>query len=400
MASLDMTAAEDALKIIYDSKAYHDLCYTDHPLLAMLPKDKSFDGKQKELPLRFGGNQGRSRTFASALANRTGGLYDGFFLTRKKDYGITEIDTEPMLASASSAGGIIPLLKAEIDGIIRAVSNNLATSLYRNFGGARGRISAAGPSSDVITLSNPSDVVNFEVGMRLVQSTADGTSGALGSGDSVVTKVDRVAGTVTIVDDTNFVANNYLFQHGDFGQSISGLASWYPTAAPAATLFFGVDRTVDSRLTGVRVDGSSLTITEAIEYADTLVVREGGRPSHFFCNPVDWNRLRISLGTAVVFDKAYASDDFSISFSTINMMGQKGKIQIVSDPDCPAGLAYLLQLNVNGYHSLGEPVRILDQDNNRMLRSGDADSLQIRIGGYGQFGSEAPCYNASIILPA
>lgn len=399
MASATVTTADAILKILYPKSAYREIAYKDHPLLALMPKSKDFVGKSKTFPIRFGGNQGRSRVFATAITNAKPGLYEDFQLTRVKDYGITDIDTEAMLASAGQEGAFVALMKSEVDGLLRNLSNNLAMSLYRNFGGARGQIAAGGVAGAVLTLSKVSDVVNFEVGMNLVNSTADGTSGAVGTADQTIVSINRRAGTLTMTAGTNFVAADFLFVKGDFGVAVSGLDSWIPASAPSATLFFQVDRTQDSRLYGEALDGSALTVSECLEYGDTQVRRQGGALSHAFVNPTDFNRLRISLGSQVVYDKVASPDQASISFSTIKMQGQKGPVQIVPDPDCPEGILWGLTLDEWEWNSLGEAPRILDDDGNRVLRVDTADAVRVRAGYYGQLGCHAPAYNVRVILP-
>jgi len=397
MASATMTAVDSALKILYPDSAYRRIAYKNHPLLAMVPKNKNFVGKSVEFPIRYGGNQGRSRTLANAQAQKTAGLYTGFFLTSVKDYAETDIDTEVILASASNQGAFVNLLKEEIDGMLRAMSNNLATSLYRNSGGARGQVSAVGGGQ--LTLTNPGDVVNFEVGMELVNSTTDGTSGAVGSADQVITKVDRRAGKITPAATTNFSANDFLFVKGDFGISVSGLPAWVPNATPAATAFFGVDRTVDTRLYGQYVDGSSMTISEAFELADTIIAREGGKASHIFANPIDINRWRVSLESQVIYDKVKSPDEVSVAFQSIVLQGMGGPIMVVSDPDCPQGLAYMLTLDEWELLSRKEPVHIFDEDGLRVLRGASTDGVTARGVSYVQLGCHAPVWNAQILLP-
>jgi hypothetical protein len=398
MASLDITAADAALKIMYPPRAYRVITYKNHPLLAMLPKNKNFEGKQMEFPVRYGGNQGASRTFATAQAGKTPGKYTGFYLTRKKDYVLTDIDLEAILASSSDEGAFVRLAKSEVDGALQTAGNNWATSLYRNSGGARGQVGSI--STTNLTLKNINDVVNFEVGMELVQSTADGTSGSLGSGDSVITGINRRTGVLVAANWTNFTANDFLFRKGDFGLSIQGLPGWIPAVAPTAgDNFFGVDRSVDTRLYGQYIDGSALTIQEALESADVITAREGGAISHTFMNPFDWNRLRVSLGSNVIFDKVKSPDEATISFSTIKMAGQKGDIQIVSDPDCTSGLCYSLTLDEWELATLGDAPRVLEGMGNKFIWSSNSDAIEVRVGGYGQLGCHTPSFNAQILLP-
>lgn len=394
MPALDITAADAALKQIYPSRRVKFIGYQNNPLLALMPKDENFQGDGKKMPIWFGGNQGASRDFATAQAGKTPGLYKAFFLTRVKDYGLSSIQTEVILASESNEGAFLKMATAEIDNTVRTVSRNLAISMFRNSGGARGQVlSAVGVN---LTLLNAADVVNFEVGQQLQQSTTDGTSGSLGAGNATITAIDRRAGILVAAAWTGFSANDYLFRKGDFGVSVSGLPAWIPNANPGSTLFFGVDRSTDSRLYGQYHDGSAQTMQEALETADVKVAREGGMPSHAICNPVDFGTLRTSLGSAVVYDKVRSPDAASISFSTIKLMGMSGEVNILPDRSCPAGTGYLLDMSTWEASSLGGTPRILEQLGNKYIWDANADSIEVRVGYYGNIGCYAPVYNCQI----
>lgn len=397
--SLTVANADDALRIMYSDKRVKYLGYKDNPLLAILPKNEKFRGKSKEIPLWFGGNQGRSRTFSNAQGNKRPGKYDAFFLTRVKDYALGSVETEAVLASEGDDAAFIELWKGEVDGTIRTASNNLAMSVFRNIGGARGQVATGGIAALVVTLADPQSVVFFEIGQVIVNSTTDGTSGAVGTARMEVTAVNRRDGKVTFDNVTNLSALDYLFQEGDFGLSLAGLASWVPNAVPAATSFFGVDRTVDTRLYGQYLDASTLLIQEGFERADELVYREGGMLSHFIVNPKDFGTLRTSLGSKVIYDKVKSPDVASISFSTIVVKGMKGDIQVVPDRNCQAGTAWGLTLDSWELCTLGGGPKVLTgKDGLKFLWDYNADSMEIRVGMYGNLACHAPISNIQVKL--
>jgi hypothetical protein len=173
--------------------------------------------------------------------------------------------------------------------------------MYRSGSGSIGQI-ASGQATATITLSDLEAVVNFEVGMTLVASTADG-GGSVKSGTAVVTGVDRDLGTVTFAAALNtliatIAANDYLFVQGDYDGKIKGLQAWLPNNAPTTgDNFFSIDRSVDAtRLSGVRFDGSAMPIEEALIAASSRVAREGGKPSHCFMSYSKYADLEKALG--------------------------------------------------------------------------------------------------------
>lgn len=401
MPALDIDAAEAALKTLYPAKRVKFLGYQKNPLLALMPKNGNFVGDSMKVPIQYGGNQGASRNFSKAKANKTPGLYEAFFVTRVKDYGLSSIELEAILASESQEGAFLKLAQNEIDNTLRTVTRNLAISMYRNHGGARGQIASGGITGAVLTLANPSDIVNFEIGQVLVQSTADGSASGdtLGSGSSNITKVDRRAGKVTLASATGFSAGDFLFRDGDFGVSVSGLADWVPTATPGGSdSFFGVNRSVDTRLYGQYLDAAGRTQQEAIEALDVQLSVEGGNPTHYFTNPTDFGALRTSLGSAVVYDKAKSPDLATVSFSTIKLMGMQGEVMIVPDRSCPVGYGYMLDMSTWEMASLGGTPKVLEQLGNKYIWDADADSIEVRTGFYGNMRCDAPGFNGVVKL--
>lgn len=400
MPALDVTAADAALKQMYPSRRVKFVGYEGNPLLALMPKDENFQGRNMPLVIWYGGNQGASRTFATAQANKTPGLYEDFLLTRVKDYALSSIELEAILASESDEGAFLRMSRAEIDNTVRTCARNLAVSMYRNNGGARGQIATGGISGGNLTLANPADVVNFEKGMKLVQSTTDGTTGTVGAAAAVtITGVNRRAGILIASAWTGFSAADYLFRQGDFGLSTYGLASWIPDTAPGgADNFLGVNRSSDTRLYGQFHDGSGQTIIEALEDADTKIHVEGGSTTHAFLNPVDLNSVRKLLGSDVIYDKVKSPDMASISFSTIKMMGMGGEYNLIADRNCPTGKMWLLDMKTWVAASLGGQPRVLEGLGNKFIWDSNADSIEIRVGYYGNVGCFAPSYNCQVKL--
>jgi hypothetical protein len=404
MASLTPALLADALKEFYTDKEMMKLAYDEHPLLAMVSKDTHWSGKEHVIPIQYARAQGRSAVFTTAQGNTAPGRYEAFKLTTSKDYGVIHIDTETIYASEGTpVRSFVAARKNEADGIIGSLGANLAMQLYRNGGGARGQIATGGITGDVITLAEPNDIVNFEVDMQLCASTADGTSGSLrDSGDTMtVTAVDRDAGTITVsavANITGLAAADYLFAEGDFGALAKGLDAWLPSAAPGATAFFGVDRSVEpTRLGGIRYSDSN-PLVEKFKRAVARGWREGARVTHAFLNPLDWSELEIALADRVQYDRVKSSTG-EFMFDSIKMATPSGMVQFVGDPDCPKGVSYALKLSTWTFVSRGATPRVLDPDGKgEFLRQGAADGIEGRFGWFGNLGCRAPGMNIRVAL--
>lgn len=403
-----MTKFGPGLKAYYSNQKVENMTYKDYPFYAMLTKKKDFYGKNYPLPIQIGNPQGRSHTFAKAKANQTSSIYKDFTLTRAKDYSLATVDNETAEASENDKGAFLKALTNEIDSAIRSAASSMATMVYGDGSGAIGQIGATTVvTTNTITLADPDSVVNFEVGMTLVLAEFKSTGTPRGGGTGItnqIVAVDRSNGKLTMaaaVDTaTGAAVGDFLFVDGDRNLSMKGLAAWLPFAAPlAGDNFFGVDRSVDpTRLAGIRFDGSALSIEEALVGGLTLCNREGGNPKVVFMNYTDWSDLELALGSKVQYMVTEAFGRADIGFQGIQVKTNKGVANCVADPFCPAGYAYGLTMESWALYSLKEPIRILDLDGNKLLRTSDADAVELRVGGYFQLGSNAPGHNVVIKL--
>lgn len=408
MANLDTTALSAVLKQQYTQSKVYDLCYKKRPAWAMLKKNTDFVGSNKVVAVRNAMPQGRSHTFATGQSNVTPSTYNKFTVTRRADYAFAEITTEAILAAKNDAGALLRSLKKEVDGAIETSARNIAVELFRNGGGARGQISStSNTGTATITLTVPADVVNFEIGMVLQTSTADGTSGSVKAGTVTLTAIDRTAGTLTASGNwtagiATAAANDYIFQAGDFGAGVKGFPAWIPATAPTSgDNFFGLDRSSDVvRLAGIRYNGSGAPIEETLIAAAALAGREGASPDVVFMNPLDYSNLVTALGSKVIYErmKVSGTTDPNFGFQTVTLVGPTGPVGVVSDVNCQKGTAFMLQMDTWSFDSLEDAPMILDQDGLQILRKATSDSYEVRVGYFGQLICEAPNYNVNITL--
>jgi hypothetical protein len=414
-----------ALKELYTGDDYmKDLVYKKNPLLALIPKDESpsgFAGKYIPVPLVYGTPQGRSATFSSAQGNQTAPQISSFFVYRISNYQLATITNELLEATKDNAGAFVDEAKLVMDTAFRNISNDLALDLFKGGTGSRGQIlTISSPSTavgaTVIQLANAQDVVNFEVGMTLVVSATDG--GAPSADTVVLTAVNRstgqLRGTASVNPlSGNWAASGYMSVQGDVAVGgststssflkVSGLSAWLPLVAPSAgDSFWGVDRSADpTRLAGVRYDGSSQSIEEALIDGSSLVAREGGQPDMCFMNFASYAALEKSLGAKVQYVDV-KHEEADIAFAGIRIHAPYGPITVIPDRNCPPQRAYLLQMDTWKVRSLGKAPHILTYGLEGLegLRVGTADALEIRIGYYANLICNAPGYNCVIQLSA
>lgn len=407
MASLDVSTVTAVLKEVYPNGLPKSLVYKNAPLLAVLPKDTEANGygKQIHVPIRYGDPQGRSANFTKGRTAMTPSKFKAFDVTLVNDYGFCQVDGEVVDRMKTDRGSFIRAMKPEIDSALRQLRNSLVHALYRNGGGAIGRLNSTTPTGvTTATLATTSDIRFFSPGQILGASAADGTSGAQRAGTVTVSSVNRNTGVITASAnwDTGIAAiagNDYLFVDGDFGAKLSGLEAWVPASDPGATLFFGVDRTADvMRLGGIRQDYSSRPIEEAIPLLLERMAREDASTDCIAVHTTDWTNLAIALGSKVAYGTMEAYDDPKIGFKTISVTGPMGTVEILADPNCPPNTLWALQLDTWTLYSLGDIPKMLDNDGNVVLRNVTSDGVEAQLVYRAQIACDAPGWNGRFTI--
>lgn len=403
--ALDQISFSAGLKTNYPDWKIEAKVYMNNPLLALITKDETFGGDQMKCPLAYANPQARSNTFATANGLSTNSKLTAFFLTRKSDYSVAEIQNETILASEGDSNAFLRAATFEIDGALNSLSRSTAMKLYRSGSGSIGQLASTSGTGVTLTLIDPVQAVNFEVGMYLESSSTDG-GGTLNSStgsQGLITALNRDTGVITLSAAIPALAiSDYIFIRGDFGNAFSGLDAWLPFDNRPARLsapFFGVTRNVDAyRLGGLTQDGSAKPIEEALIDGINLVAREGGRPDYVFMSYSDYANLAKAIGTRVQYVDVKAGTDGAISFQGLSINGPTGVVKCIPDVNCQKGRCWILTMNTWKLYSLKKIVNLFDTDGLRMLRSGTNDSLQIRCFQYAQLGCSAPGYNMQLKL--
>lgn len=391
--ALNMTTFAAALKQHYTQEKIENMVYKDNPFLAMISKYEDFGGENLKLPIKYGIPQGRSATFADAQANKTNTQLKAFLLTRVSDYSLASIQNETIEASKGNANAFMEAATVEIDGAIESATRSLAISL---FGDGSGQIGVVGSlatttaSNDTITLATVDDITNFEVGMQLNFGTA--------TTNKEISTINRDTGVILVNAASGASTTEAIYIDGDKDAKLTGLGGWLPSSAPSASeSFFGVDRSADAtRLGGIRFDGSSLPLEEALIGAAARVAREGGKPDVCFMNYSNFADLEKALGSKVSYVDVKVNPE--IGFRGVLIHGPRGPIKVVPDQNCPKDVAFMLQMDVWKLYSLGKAPKILDSDGLKFLRDSSADSVEVRVGYYAQLGCRGPGYNVRVAL--
>ncbi len=416
-----------ALKELYtDDKDYmKNIVYAKNPWLAVVPKNESpdgFAGKYIPVPLEYGNPQGRSHTFANAQNQQTASDVVSYFVYAVQDYQLITITNLLMEQTKSNAGAFVDEASRTMDNGFRNLSNNMAFEIFSGGTASRGIIGSVVLSGTTctITLANAQTVVQFEVGMTLQNSVADGGAALLVSSaiDAIqLTSINRgtgvIVGTVVQGDGSTFLATHYLQVLGDIGSAgastiagmlgLSGMAAWVPASDPVSTdNFWGVNRFADvTRLGGLRYNASSQSISEGLTSALAYANREGAAVDLILIDFVSYSTLINELGAKVQYVQL-EHDEVEVAFEAIHFHSAYGKIPVMADRSVPSQACWCVTVDTWKLRTLGKAPHILTYGMEGLegLRVGTADALEVRLAYYGNEICCAPGYNMYVSLSA
>lgn len=420
-APITQAAVSGILKELYDNQKVQWLTYKDNPALAMLHKEEKFPGKYYPVPVVFGLTQGASATFANAYNNQYSPSVAEFLVTRVADFSLASIDGQLLAAAQTDPGAFIDGAELMIDAAFQTAVNRIASAIFRNGAGTIGQMSAFSNISTAwtLTLSNPDDAVQFEIGQTLVSSQFVDGSGTISSDYVQLSAVNRNTGVLSGVGSTgspsgSWVANYYLAVQGDtpnasnnnfqpVGSSgtnsllkIAGFAAWLPISGPPVSdSFFGVNRNLDvQRLAGVYFNGTALSLEEALLQGTGRIALNGGRVDTGICSYATYTALIISLGSKVQYIDEKIGE---IGFRGVQVNGANTVMSVFPDRNCPDGVIYCLEMDSWTLRSQNPCPHILKyMDEIEILRVPGVDSAELRVGMYGNLYCTRPGHNGVI----
>ena len=413
-STLDLVSYAAALKQYYRNIDFTQVVFKKFPWLGMVPKDTEFVGTPLVQPLAFATVPSRSTNFQTAQALAGSSQQIAFKVTTVKDYSLAYIDRETMLASKSDEGSWLKAATHEIDMALKEASKSLGFAVIGDGSGVIGTISSTSTvGSTQITLADIRQSVNFQVNDTL-QLVAPGTSvaglwnSAVRSGTVVLNAVNRQTGVLTATGNwsagiSTASAGDGIVKDGDFNGRVAGLGAWLPLVAPGTSdNFFGVNRSSDTRLSGVYTDGRGMPLEESAVLASANVAQEGGSPDLYLMNYANWVNMINALGTKKFYmrEGTVKAEGADIGYSSVQIEGPTGPIDLVADAMIPSNVAYMLQKDTWCLHSRGEWPQIFDIDGEagELLRQATADAYEVRTGGYGNLVCEAPGWNGVVQL--
>jgi len=295
-------------------------------------------GESFTVPVTYGGQPGRSKTWARASANKGLSKKVKFQMEWTEDFCQAVVNNSAISLS-KGVGAVVNLKMAELANATETLANSIEHSLIRSGYNEIGQIAAI--NSQVVTYASRVDV-NFVDNGQVHTPFASLAASTTNRASATVSAYDRDAGTVTYTGAlTNWTVGDFIFQDGDKVDagtlSCLGLGAWFPLVAPSGADIGGVDRSqAPQQLAGVRVDGRGKSAKEACFDLITRVGDAGGKGDVILATNDFVGRLVKEIEGQTEYEKMAAQDAdgpiAGIFYETVKINGPKGPFRLKGSP--------------------------------------------------------------------
>jgi len=411
-----LTTLNAAFQEFWTPDRINTILYAEDPCLGMLPKDETFTEKIRHVNLVTRRPQGFSGSFATAKAGKSGTQISEFLVTTAPYYGAFGIDGRVYRRNKLNPKALFwDAITQEPKKAIEQMRRDFSWFIHGNGGGALGQLTSAAISGATITLTEARSLRMLEPGMVVQFAATDGTSGSARAGTLTILSVGTPSNP-TVTFTTNITAgiaaaapSDYIFRNGLFGptQVISGFDAWSPNHTGTPGTLFGLSRNTDPiKMAGSPVDGSTLSIHQAITRAARVAYDQGGKPDWAIISTRAFEQLQEELKAKTQFTKAPAqatgSYSVNVQYTGIEIIGPAGPITVTPAADAPLAVGRVLTKSSWQLASMGPLIQPGDGAGTGgvYMVSDATDDYEGRLFSEVQLICTAPGYNARVAFNA
>lgn len=403
------TSSSKLLKTIFQGRSPAWTALMKSKFLSEVEHDRDYGGDDNAtVNVTIAAGSGVGSTFEAAKANIDETNEKRFALGFKQLYALTAIKGSAIARSRSNKHAIARLLDHNVKHTTEKFNRALSSQIWSIGGGAMTKLTATGATltNDYFTCEPASDAGKFEVGDYLVFASDDGTdsnpAGTRGGGSRLrVTAVNLKTGKVTLDDTLDSVpaiaATDYVFREGDYSYAFTGIRGWVPaTDTLADTTFKGVARGAHlTRLAGLRYNTTGGMLWDKVRNGLALAAQTGASPNRLYTNPADFVKLEREVDAKAWIDLPEV--DPRLGHRGIRYESAVGSVIVVSEPWCPEGYGYALNLSTWRLRTAGDCPMFLDEDKlGKLHRLEASDAYEVRMGCYGELECQNPGENLVI----
>lgn len=408
------------LKQIWEDDLYNYF-FKDAALLAHLGKETTWDGLVDNVTVQYGGMAGRSHTFTNAQNAKSPSKFAQMNVAVRENYALWSVDHMLITLSRNTRGALVRALANNTEAAIAKLKRSTCFGLWRNGGGAVGKIGAIAGST--FTLVDINDIRNFDLDDVLTLSTDDGTGGAgLINGGLTLTVSGLNEDTGVVTCTAGIVATlaaaavgNFVFHDGDYNKAFAGIPAYVTINAPGvsalgtatpANIWNMVRTDYPTRKAGHRFTGTVATCTADIQTALAACFRRNVEITHLFVPPEIHKAIEVSIGA----NRRYVDDNVGgVGFKALVFTIQGGReVKCYPDADLPKSpdgtktLVFGLNMDTWTFKTADEYPMWLTQvaggGAQKFMLHASENASEGRLGGYGNAFTTAPGQNFVLIL--
>ncbi len=363
---------------------------------SMMPSQTDAFGDPYHVALRHESNQNTSHTFAIGQNVDEPSKYVAFDLPGVTQYTFARASGPVIKKLQDKIGAMTAAWTNEVDGAMLTAIIDVEILAHGDGTGIRGVAAGGGFGGTPLTLTIPSDISKFFLGMKL-QSVTDRSfsptvapvADATGSNCPKVTQINRKTSAMTISPEFGALQTGlFIIRAGDaaagnkakVAPGFAGFVRYDGVNNPGT--FYGVNGNTDPiRLAGQLFSGAGSSIEDLIVDGSAEVRAFGGnQPKVAMFNPRRVAKLRKELNAKSIYDRAQLTSQVAnVSFQTIVVHGDDGDINILSNPFLNVTEGELWNMNSWTRKSAGPAPEVADLDGNEMLRVYNADVYEMRV---------------------
>lgn len=371
-------AAEAALMRKTYPEGIVEVDYSNSKTLRLLKKSRGTlkstpFGEAFHVPVAHGNPQAGSADYATGYAQATTeqSRHAAWQITPATVFHFADVGSD-IIRRGAGRGSFATAMTYEIEKAKKALTRIYEIMLFKGGFGDLVRLSstAAVGSATGVALEQKWMVRLVEKGMSVVFSQSESGHVLRGVTPVKVTGRHAAAGTLDFAFAPNTAGtaaavSDTMFRNGDRENSatpsrrcVTGFKAWLPTVAPSATAFFGVDRSLDDRLGGLRHDANtSGSPEEAFMDAEALIDAEGGKATHFVMGRDTFNKLSKSMSTHIEYCEMM--DDMPIGIKGFTLKGSDAVFYW--DSACEEGFAYGFNIDEVELNYAGPDIMYIEQ---------------------------------------
>ena len=391
--------------------------YEDRPFYAMVGKDTSWSGIKYHVTVQYANGTSVSRRFGTAKDNKRVSKFAAMEVETADLFAIWSVDNKMITLTRDQKGSLLRMLDKATEDAQDKFRRRTAWQLWGNGGGAAGRVATNAISGAIITLANPNNVRNFDIGDPVEFSNDDGRGGAgiLGETRTII-DIDEDLGQLefdsSVAGISGLTAGDYIFHLGDYGNAnevMKGVTAYVALQTPGTgaepQFLWGMDRGIfPTRLAGHRMTpDNNLLVIEAVKQALTKAFRRSSKVTKLFCSPEIFNEVEMSLEG----QRRYADETIGkVGFTGLEFtkQGSSKTISLFADPDIGLGpngeeLIFGLGMDTWVFHTAEEwPMWLTRDGEKKFMTEENANAREGRLGGYGNLYTTAPGHNFVLLL--